>query len=30
MPYEDGVKIFICRRPHRSLQEVWASVKEFI
>jgi hypothetical protein len=30
MPYEDGVPIFVCRGLHGSLQQVWASVKDFI
>lgn len=29
MPYENGQTVFICRRPHRSLDEIWPAVKHY-
>ena len=30
MPYEDGVRIFVCRRLKTPLREVWPTVKNYI
>jgi hypothetical protein len=30
MPYENGVRIFVCRRLKTSLREAWPSIKDYI
>jgi Dolichyl-phosphate-mannose-protein mannosyltransferase len=30
MPYENDVPIYVCRRPRRTLQDVWPSTKHYI
>jgi hypothetical protein len=29
MPYENNLPVYICRKPKRSLEEVWNSIKDY-